>query len=654
MLDYVDPAVCEANKAIGEYVWMNVVSFADIVFSLLTLVFEIILILKLKSHTIYTHFNFRIIAISFALFFALHSVCILAVQLYNQYEWRFGAPCEAVFARWHCLLFRCPTLLAVIGFSLNHMMFFVDRALATLSPAKYEKTTKTLGIVGVLFFWIVDAIVVYFTIFDNDMDAVYPYCLMTAQASGQRIHCIYISLIALDIAVLIGDAYLRKLSKRRANVRDMNISLEKYALGEQVQLRENQITTAWLFPFAILHVCVFFIFLIATTVYRSIHTNGTMTPQHVAILEGMHGMVCLYGCCANILNLKVYTQLYKERAEKLLVAMVGIDLCADAELYASYFWLNFYNYVSLIFALGTLFVQAISIWYVRKYRVYCHKNFKIIAVSFFLFFTLNSVFVVAMQISRQYTWHVGDCLAVQPRWECLIFRFPMCAAMIGFSLNHLLFFIDRCAATYNPRKYEQRSIYLTLFACVVIWLISIGATYYVIGDNEMNVKYAYCVISVEKTGPRMLVLVEVLMGIDIIALVGDAILRHICQNRISVRQCSISPEQYALSEQVQIRENQITTAWLFPFAILHVTLFLGFLLASMIYRTIKKGSALTPEHLAALENIHMVVFFYVFAANVLNLAVYHKLYTMRQNGRKTDKGGDHGKVYFKMFDQQIQ
>uniref|UniRef100_A0A7E4VCW7 G_PROTEIN_RECEP_F1_2 domain-containing protein n=1 Tax=Panagrellus redivivus TaxID=6233 RepID=A0A7E4VCW7_PANRE len=302
-------ATCENNAAISAYFWIHIVSLIDITFTLLSIIFGVI------------------IAVSLCVFFTLWSVCMLGVQLFHQYQWRFGGPCAAVLIRWQCLAIRAPTLVAVIGFSFNHLLFCIDRALATFRPLQYEKLHSIHGILGVAFVWLIALGTSYWTFYDNDMTRVYPYCIVTAQASGPRLQMIYLCQIGFNLCVLLGDAALKKLGNRRAKIRDQNISPGRYALGEQIQLRENQITTAWLFPFAILHTTVFLSFLIVTSIYRTLHTDPTMTPQHITTLEGLHSLVCIYVFCAYLINLRVYVRLYKEREIK--VASTKIDNNAD-------------------------------------------------------------------------------------------------------------------------------------------------------------------------------------------------------------------------------------------------------------------------------------------------------------------------------------
>uniref|UniRef100_A0A7E4ZV24 G_PROTEIN_RECEP_F1_2 domain-containing protein n=1 Tax=Panagrellus redivivus TaxID=6233 RepID=A0A7E4ZV24_PANRE len=315
--------ICAENAAISHYFWLNFVNLVDIIFSLSSLIVEIALLVYVKRYKIYCHSNFRIIAASICSFFAVHAFCILLVQLFHQFQWRFGGPCGAVLLRYQCLMFRAPTLVAVIGFSFNHLLFFLDRALATLKPLVYEKQKTQYGIMGVIVTWWIAIGLSFYTFYDNEMLKPYPYCIVTAQASGPRLQMIYLCQIGFNLCVLLGDAALKKLGNRRAKIRDRNISPGRYALGEQIQLRENQITTAWLFPFATLHTTVFLVFLILTTTYRTMHTDSTMTPQHVAMLEALHLLVCMYAFGANIVNFCVYIKLYNERQMKAEIQNVS-------------------------------------------------------------------------------------------------------------------------------------------------------------------------------------------------------------------------------------------------------------------------------------------------------------------------------------------
>uniref|UniRef100_A0A7E4VGP6 G_PROTEIN_RECEP_F1_2 domain-containing protein n=1 Tax=Panagrellus redivivus TaxID=6233 RepID=A0A7E4VGP6_PANRE len=329
------------------------------------------------------------------------------------------------------------------------------------------------------------------------------------------------------------------------------------------------------------------------------------------------------------------------------------NICVQSALIGNHAWININSVAGIFVSLGTLVVQMLLFTYVRHNRVYCHTNFKLISLSFCLFFMLNAIFGAVMQTFNQFQWRFGTCSAVLQRWQCLMFRAPQLVAMIGFSLNHVLLFVDRAFATWNPKKYEQQSPIVGVMAVSIIWSIAILTMVLMTSDNDMSVKYAYCMVSVEKTGPRMLTVCFVLAVIDSLALLGDGILKWLCRQQDKNRNLKISPGRYILGEQVQIIENQITTTALFPFAVLHVTMFFVFLVATTMYRYLNTTATLTPDVISHLEIMHLLVFIYVLAANILNLLTYRQLFLTREKSR-TDAGiKNHTDAYFRMFEQQI-
>uniref|UniRef100_A0A7E4V6B7 Guanylate cyclase n=1 Tax=Panagrellus redivivus TaxID=6233 RepID=A0A7E4V6B7_PANRE len=190
----------------------------------------------------------------------------------------------------------------------------------------------------------------------------------------------------------------------------------------------------------------------------------------------------------------------------------------------------------------------------------------------------------------------------------------------------------------------------------LIWFLSFGCVFLLVYPDDMQRFDAYCSLITIHNTFQMQQTVFALLGIDIFTCCGDFILWQYGAKRLKRRTSNISPKEYNLATQSAIKENQVSTNLLFPFAMVHFVLFCGHLTAYAIL-LMTNGEIVASIHFTvALEGIQVLVGLYGITVQVVLRIMYQYLYGIRQRNEAAIKVQpvNEAEMYFKLFDRQIK
>uniref|UniRef100_A0A914EFA2 G-protein coupled receptors family 1 profile domain-containing protein n=1 Tax=Acrobeloides nanus TaxID=290746 RepID=A0A914EFA2_9BILA len=87
----------------------------------------------------------------------MNAICLVVTPtIYEINFFTYKNPCDLYVKTWRCLLMRIPINLSKVGFTLMHLVIFLERAIATIFPSKYESlNNRSIGIITAITMWII-------------------------------------------------------------------------------------------------------------------------------------------------------------------------------------------------------------------------------------------------------------------------------------------------------------------------------------------------------------------------------------------------------------------------------------------------------------------------------------------------------------------
>ncbi|KAH7695800.1 CRE-SRA-37 protein [Aphelenchoides avenae] len=269
------------------------------------------------------HGNLKILAFVAAFFYVLHSALMIVVNvpLLIQRSIIFSDPCSYGFTAWQCLLQEIPPYACVIGFTLCHLLIFLERAVAT----HFLRTYQNRGFAVIAFPVFITAIIycfwIHYVFSEEDLWALRAHCTPTSPSNAKKIATMFFAMLAIDILTALGDVLLLGLNKRAKRRK-----IHEYTLQKSYQLHENDIALKLILPISLVHSGVYIGYLCINNVLRRVFANAD-AAFYVALLEWVHVGVCAY-TSAPLIAFYVFSRRF-ESSKKLLVE----DSSCQTELY---------------------------------------------------------------------------------------------------------------------------------------------------------------------------------------------------------------------------------------------------------------------------------------------------------------------------------
>ncbi|KAH7721031.1 CRE-SRB-17 protein [Aphelenchoides avenae] len=241
-----------------------------------------------------------------------------------------------------------------------------------------------------------------------------------------------------------------------------------------------------------------------------------------------------------------------------------------------------------VFAL-LLFVLNLSVsGLTGQKRFPVHPSLKLIVVCGSLFYLLFSGFMVVGQVLRMMNGVLNSdlCPYLSTTWKCLLPRIPGYFAIVGFCIFH-------------------RTVYGWGIVAVLLMVAVPSAWNYILFyDADFSARESYCMSTSRRNAGKLLVTSYTLIGLDIIASIGDFFLWR--KNRRDLASVS-KGEKYCLSRSFQWRENKLSMRLMFPLSVTHSATFVLYLCFSTISRMAVDRHANELLYITLIECAHLIV-----------------------------------------------
>ncbi|KAK6732638.1 hypothetical protein RB195_016790 [Necator americanus] len=279
-------------------------------------------------------------------------------------------------------------------------------------------------------------------------------------------------------------------------------------------------------------------------------------------------------------------------------------------------------------------------------NLYFHINCKILIVTMLLLFIVHSFLITTLQTSQvvMYLTYSDPCNVGLPPEICMALRSPATACMISFACIKFAMLVERSAALWKRKDYETYGP--TLGASLVSFSIitAMAATAWIFWNANLSQKQNYCSASTARTVDKITTLLFVLTGIDVITLIGIAIL-HFCNDT------AIKRKVFDLKTSYQLHENYSVIRIMLPLAIFQTICYAIFSSSGAIISLFRKSFTTVGYRIMFASSY--ILPYYTLISPILTWFVIRYSRKLKANKLKlaTQHISNRNDVYFKAYSE---
>ncbi|KAK5973981.1 hypothetical protein GCK32_003349 [Trichostrongylus colubriformis] len=214
-------------------------------------------------------------------------------------------------------------------------------------------------------------------------------------------------------------------------------------------------------------------------------------------------------------------------------------------------------------AVASIFAAILGAAVLRKCsNLYFHINCKVLIITTVSLNIVHSITIASLQSVQvfRYILYSNPCDAAVSSVFCFCLRFPAMMCLVAFATLQFGMVAERIFALWKRHEYEHYGCRLgTLIASSCI-LFSIASCIWVVTNIDLTMPTAYCSSSTVETAERLTILCFILCGIDVMSLLGLALL-HISNAG------AIKRKVFDLRSSYQLHENAAVIRLLLPLTI---------------------------------------------------------------------------------------
>ncbi|KAK5973982.1 hypothetical protein GCK32_003350 [Trichostrongylus colubriformis] len=236
-------------------------------------------------------------------------------------------------------------------------------------------------------------------------------------------------------------------------------------------------------------------------------------------------------------------------------------------------------------------------------NLYFHINCKILIGTTLSLSIIHSIIITSLQTLHfsRYILYPNPCEAAMSSALCLTFRLPANICGTAFAVLQIGMVIERAFALWKRREYEYYGCSLGIIITAFCVLFSAASTYWALGVMDLSLPTAYCSASTAQTAERLTMLFFFLCAVDVISLVGVALLH-------TFNASATKRKVFDLRSSYQLQENAAVIRLLLPLSIFDTICHFAFSTSSAIiqlfqasftyvtYRTILASTYLLPYY----------------------------------------------------------
>ncbi|KAI6219348.1 hypothetical protein M3Y95_01101700 [Aphelenchoides besseyi] len=202
--------------------------------------------------------NMKVIG-AFGIFF-YYTAILFSIALHVYFKiLRYTAEnaCDFVWSPLPCIFFRLPVFIAFVGFSVFHLVLFIERATSTFGRGCVVETR--CGVVLITITITLPVLITLIPLSTDNFHSSRSYCFSNSAMSPiYVVACMSVTAVS-DIFVAIGDVVIYIYNRRSL----LNKHSSVYTLDNSFRLRETQLSMNIIFPFATIHASVFMLYVIS-------------------------------------------------------------------------------------------------------------------------------------------------------------------------------------------------------------------------------------------------------------------------------------------------------------------------------------------------------------------------------------------------------